>query len=97
MSFLMNERGPADWELWQRSTESQDGWEPHSQAVVVTAKSATEALSAAPPLPNGFEWRAVSILRMPVITSWRSQPLEVPATVELSSHPARLPTVSAPA
>ncbi len=65
MSFLLNERGPADWELWPRRAENQDGWEPHSQAVIVTAKSASDALSAAPPLPDGFEWRAVSILRPP--------------------------------
>jgi hypothetical protein len=65
MSFLKNERGPADWELWQRRAESHEGWEPHSQSVIVTARSATDALSAAPPLPAGLEWRAVSILRPP--------------------------------
>jgi hypothetical protein len=65
VSFLLNERGPADWELWQRCVENQDGWEPRSQAVIVTAKSATDALSAAPPLPSGFEWRAVSVIRPP--------------------------------
>ena len=66
MSFLLNERGPAAWELWQRRAEkNQDGWEPHSQGVIVNAESASDAVSAAPPLPDGFEWRAVSILRLP--------------------------------